>query len=141
MRTPREPIYAALFALVSGAASFVTKSRTLKHWNDVKGPEQPAIFQAQKSETVMRETRMPPKWLLRVDLYVYVKTAGAGSPGEILNPLLDALDAALGEPFPGQPQTLGGLVEYARIAGAIETSEGTLGDQEVAIVPIEILVP
>lgn len=137
----REAIYAALFALVSDAPQIVTASRKLKHWADVPMGERPALFQAQKSETALVETRQPTRWLLQVELYVYVSTQGAVSPGEILNPILDAITNALDDPFPGQPQTLSGLVEYARIEGTIQTDEGTLGDDSVAIIPISILVP
>ena len=37
-------------------------------------------------------------------------------------------------------QTLGGLAAHAWTAGKIETDEGVLGGQAVAIVPVEILV-
>lgn len=136
----REAIYAALFALVSDDA-FVTKSRKLLHWNDVQANQQPAMFQAQGKETVAAPAAvgLPTRWLLEATLYVYVSTQGATSPGEVLNPILDALTAKL-DPNPiGTPQTLGGLVEWARIEGSIETSEGNLGDQEVAMIPVRIL--
>lgn len=135
----REAIYSALFALASGAPGLATSSRKLKHWNDVQPGEMPALFQAQGAEIAAVQTRQPTRWTLQPKLYVYVRTAGATSPGEVLNPILDHLTTQLGNPFPGQAQTLGGLVEFARIEGAIETSEGTLGDIEVAIIPISIL--
>lgn len=135
----REAIYAALFALVSAAPGLVTTSRKLKHWTDVPQSERPALFQAQKSETPQQSTGRPAVWTLTVDLYIYVSTGGAGSPGEVLNPILDAITAKLDNPMPGVPQTLDGLVQWARIGGAIETSEGALGDDEVAIVPVHIL--
>jgi hypothetical protein len=53
----REPIYAALFTLVAGAASFVTISRRLRHWSDIGAAEQPALFMIQKSENA--EERRP----------------------------------------------------------------------------------
>jgi hypothetical protein len=135
----REPIYAALFDLVSAAPGLVTVSRKLKHWSDVPRSERPALFQAQKSETPAQLTGRPAAWTLAVDLYLYVSTAGAVSPGEMLNPILDHLSAQLDNRGAGVPQTLGGLVQWARIEGAIETSEGTLGDDEVCIVPVRIL--
>lgn len=135
----REPIYAALFAAASQAPGLVTKSRKLLHWADVGPSQRPAMFQAQVSETAVRVTRMPTRCLLMVRLYVYVSTQGAASPGTVLNPIIDAIANALNDPFPGQPQTLGGLVEYARIEGVIETSEGTLGNDEVAIIPVMML--
>jgi hypothetical protein len=137
----REAIFSALFALASGAPGLVTTGRKLRHWSDVSASEMPALFQAQGDQVAIRETRFPTKWLMSAKLYVYVSTEAAASPGEVLNPILDYLTAQLADPFPGVPQTLGGLVEYARIEGTVETSEGTLGNVEVAVVPVMILAP
>jgi hypothetical protein len=136
----REPIYAALFALVAGAASFVTVSRRLRHWSDVGAAEQPALFQIQKSESAEERRPLPVKWRAAVDLYVYAQAPDElTAPATILNPLLDALEAALApDPFT-HVQSLGGLVQHCWIAGRIQTDEGVLGGQAVAIVPIEIL--
>ena len=57
----REPIYAALFTLASGAANFVTVSRRLRHWSDVGAAEQPALFMIQKSETAEERSREDPE--------------------------------------------------------------------------------
>lgn len=135
----RESIYAALFDLVSAPPQLITVSRKLRHWADVPASERPALFQAQKGEMAIQQTGLPTKWLFDVDLYIYVSTQGALSPGEVLNPILDQIAGTLDYKIPGVPQTLGGLVQWARIEGAIETYEGTLGDDEVAIVPVKIL--
>jgi hypothetical protein len=135
----REPIYAALFALLSGAADFVTASRRLRHWSDVGPAEQPALFVVQKSETAEAKAGLPPKWRALVDVYVYAHAPDeTTAPATVLNPLLDAVEAALAPS--GAVQTLGGLVSHVFITGKIETDEGVLGGQAVAIVPIEILV-
>jgi hypothetical protein len=137
----REVIYSALFALISTADGLATASRKLKHWSDVPATQRPALFQAQGRETVMATAAngLPSRWLLEATLYIYVSAAGATSPGEILNPILDAIATTLDPTPASQPQTLDGLVQYARIEGAIETSEGTLGDDEVALIPVRIL--
>lgn len=137
----REAIYAALFALVSGADGLVTTSRKLKHWSDVPASQRPALFQTQGRETVLATAAngLPSRWLLEATLYIYVSTPSSISPGEVLNPILDAIAEALAPTPAGTPQTLSGLVEYARIEGAIETSEGTLADDEVALIPVRIL--
>lgn len=136
----REPIYSALFALVAAAPGLVTTSRKLLHWADVPASQRPALFMAQKREAIVQSTGRPAVWTLTVDLYVYVSTQGATSPGAVLNPILDAISTALDyRPGPGVPQTLGGLVQWARISGAIETDEGTLGSEAVAIIPVNIL--
>lgn len=135
----REPIYAALFALVSGAPGLITTSRKLQHWGDVPAVNRPALFQAQKSETAMeRGGNMPVTWRLDVDLYVYVSTQGADSPGEVLNPIVDWITAVLDWRPIGAPQTLGGLVLSARVEGTIATDGGVLGDDAVAIVPVRL---
>lgn len=134
----REAIYVALYNLVVKATGITTTSRRLKHWADVPPGDQPALFMVQKSETAQVVTKQPTKWLLEVDLYIYVNTQNQ-APGQALNPILDALTTVLTPANPDNVQTLSSLVQYARIEGRIETDEGALGDQLVAIVPIHIL--
>ncbi len=138
----REPIYAALFALVAGAANFVTVSRRLRHWSDVGAAEQPALFMIQKSENAEERRPLPVKWRASVDLYLYAQAPDelTSPPATVLNPLLDAVEAALAPDPVSHVQTLGGLVSHCWIAGRIQTDEGVLGGQAVAIVPVEILV-
>jgi hypothetical protein len=137
----REPIYAALFALVAHAASFVTISRRLRHWSDVGAAEQPALFMIQKSENAEERRPLPVKYRASVDLYIYAQAPDELTPpATVLNPLLDAVEAALAPDPVGHVQTLGGLVAHCWIAGRIQTDEGVLGGQAVAIVPVEILV-
>lgn len=141
----REPIYLALYNLLLGlidSEDVKTVSRRLKHWADTPASEQPAIFIIQRGENPTQVKYLPTKWILDVDLYVYVNSGDDPNAAatELLNPILDAIE----ELFPpsdedGPIQTLGGLVSHCWISGRIETSEGVLGQQEVAIVPIEIL--
>ena len=140
---PREPIYAALFARIAGAANFVTTARRLRHWSGLTPAEQPALFMRQKSEVATVTTLgAPTVWTLLVDLYVY---AHAGdpyvAPATILNPLVDGVEAALLPLAATGLQNLGlpAMVQHAYIAGKIETDEGVLRDQAVAIIPVEIL--
>jgi hypothetical protein len=137
----REPIYSALFALLAGSSGFATSSRRLLHWNDVPAADQPALFMAQTGENVIVGAMGKPSRVdMSVSAYVYVKAEAGNAPGPLLNPLLDAITAALA---PSQSidntQTLGGLCVHCWIEGQINTYEGTLGEQEVAIVPIKIL--
>lgn len=142
----REPIYAALFALLEGAAEFATVSRRLRHWGDVGAAEQPALFLAQKGETAIRNRGAPPKWTLAVDLYLYCRAPDElTSPAMAMNPLIDAIEAALapvgGDAALRNVQTLGGLVSDCWISGKIETDEGALGGQAVAIIPVALTWP
>ena len=139
----REPIYAALFGLLETAADFAVVYRRLRHWSDVSPPEQPALFMAQKTELASVKTLgAPTVWTLAVDLYLYVHSSDPYlAPATVLNPLLDAVEAALAPSATTGLQDLGlpATVQHAYISGKIETDEGVLGDQAVAIVPIEIL--
>ena len=134
----REPIYAALFAKFANIPGVVTVGRKLRHWADVNPIEQPALFQAQKSETAIRSTGLNLKWQLELTLYLYVNTSGDVSPTVTLNRIMDAVLAAL-QPLPGLTQTLGGLVHDCRVEGRIETDEGVLADQAVALIPVSII--
>lgn len=137
----REAIYSALFARLASVPGLRTSSRILKHWDDVPAEQQPALYLSQAREQASTTTGQPTVWRLSVDVYVYVRTSGGQVPGAALNPILDGIEAALSLhavtlrhalDVPG--------VEWARIEGEIDTDEGTLGDQAVAIVPIRILV-
>lgn len=140
----REAIYGALFARLAVVPGLVVSSRRLRHWTDVRAAEQPALFMAQGRElaTPGDPVRgLPTQWTLQVEVYLYARTDGGLAPGTVMNPLLDALEAALKPDNAMQRcQTLGGLVEHCWIEGELETDEGTLGDQAVCIVPVRIRV-
>ena len=139
----REPIYAALFDLAAGAAGFVTAERRLRHWSDVASAEQPALFMTQKSEVASVKTLgAPTVWTLLIELYLYAHSSDPYlSPATVLNPLVDAVEAALAPAATTGLQDLGlpSMVQHAYIAGKIDTEEGVLGDQAIAIIPVEIL--
>ena len=153
--TTREAVYAALFAKMSAitwtpvvanaASAFVLKSRKLLHWSDVNVEDMPALFQTQDNQQATQQRGSPPKWSLKAGIYVYVGTNaqmdGTVLPAQLLNPVLDAIDAALAPtPGPQNVQTLGGIVSHCWITD-IETSEGLFGDLEVAKLNVEMLVP
>jgi hypothetical protein len=139
----RESIYAALWALGSGAGSFASANRRLRHWTDVAPAEQPALFMSEKGgHAQVKALGAPIVWTLYADFYIYVHSNDPyAAPATILNPLLDALEAALAPSPATGIQNLGLplMVQHAYIAGKIETDEGVLGDQAIAIVPVEIL--
>ncbi len=139
----REPIYAALFERVAGAAHFVTAARRLRHWSDLTPAEQPALFMRQKSELATAPALgAPTVWTLIVDLYLYAHASDPYiAPATVLNPLIDSVEAALAPLAATGVQDLGlpAMVQHACIAGKIQTDEWVLRDQAVAIIPVEIL--
>ena len=139
----RETIYSALFALAASSADFTNASRRLKHWSDVAPAEQPALFMSEKgAEARVKTLGGPVEWRLYADFWIYVYSDDPYlAPSSLLNPLIDALEAALAPAPATGIQNLGlpAMVQHAYIAGKVETDEGTLGDQALAIVPVEIL--
>lgn len=148
----REPLYAALFAFFSGLSGtvaegklFRTATRKLTTWDAAQPEDQPMLLMQQKRETANYRRGLPTIWTLDIALFVYVHTGANNDqtliPSQILNPLLDALEASLEvDDLSNNACTLGGLVSHCAISGAVEIFQGDLGDQEVAIVPIQILV-
>jgi hypothetical protein len=112
---------AALFALVSGSAGFATKSRRLKLWTDVPASEKPAIFMYERDDEYKGADRyLPPTVTMNVDLYIYTAPGmdSGVTPISILNPLIDAVNAATKPgPAAGGNQKLGGLVSHCYIDG------------------------
>lgn len=139
----REAIYQALFALATGAAEFVTIDRRWRHWSEVAPAEQPALLMRQKSEfAAVKALGAPVVWTLSVELCLYAHSSDPyRTPAMILNPLIDAVEAALLPPAATGLQTLGlpQLVQHAAITGKLATDEGALRDQAVAIIPVQIL--
>src|SRR5215472_7480357 len=139
----REAIYSALWEVASNATSFAFFNRRLRHWADLSPAEQPALFMSEKGgHAVVKALRAPLVWTLYADFYIYVHSIDPyTAPATKLNPLLDALEHALAPPAATGVQNLGlsDMVQHAYIAGKIETDEGVLGDQAIAIVPVEIL--
>jgi hypothetical protein len=139
----REEIYAVLWRLGSGAAQFASASRRLRHWSEVAPAEMPALFMSEKGATASsRALGAPQLWTLFADFYLYAHSSDPYlAPASLLNPLIDALEAALAPAPATGIQNLGlpQMVQHARIEGKIETDEGVLGDLAIAVVPVEIL--
>lgn len=136
----REAIFSTLFAMIAPMPELVTTSRRLRHWTDITSSEMPAMFLAQGRQSVEAPAArgLPTKWQIEAMIYLYIHTIDQ-APGTVLNPIMDRITSILDPDPAGHPQTLNGLVEWARIEGAIETSEGALGDIEVAMIPIRML--
>jgi hypothetical protein len=146
----REDVYAAVFAFFAGLVTqdrplFKLATRKPSTWEGVSPDDQPALLMRQKREQALRKKGLPTVWTFHLELLLYVHTGAQNDsaiiPAEILNPLLDAIEASLAvDDQSNAACTLGGLVSHCAINGDIEIFSGDLGDEAVAIVPIEILV-
>lgn len=143
----REPIYAALWALIVAAPGiagvFRDMGRLLRHIEDVSADEMPAIYLLQQGESWERVGKgIPPKRTLNASIVVYVATTkGDGTlPATLLNTAMDAIDTLFNDGT--RVQTLGGLVEHAYIAeGEVRYYEGLLQDKSPLTIPVRILIP
>jgi hypothetical protein len=135
-------ITAQQFDLGAGPVGFTTASTKLKHWNDVPPGQQPAFFLSQGPQMPLAPPAPngPRAWHFDYIARIYVNTQGDADPADALDPILDAIANAFDPAVIGGAQTLTGLAQWARIEGTIETFEGTLGDQEVALIPLRVLV-
>lgn len=138
----REPIYAALLAKLAAAANYNTASRRFKMFTDVAPPDLPALFVLQKDEVAQTVPGMNTVWTIQCEAVIYANVSGDPNvaASSTLNPLLDAVEAALAPSPVTNKQTLGGLVQHCTIAGAIRIDETINGDRMIAVVPIEIKV-
>jgi hypothetical protein len=140
---PLEPIYTALFALLTplkNSGKFAVTSRRLQHVNDYDVSNMPACFQNQTGAGSQGGKTGLPRNRLTVDWYVYLP-AGDETAATKLNEYVGYLAGALAPTTPGTKQTLGGLVEDCYIEGNIEMYEGVLHDRAVIIMPIVIVAP
>ncbi len=138
----REDIYSALFNKFENIEGLVSKSRKLKHWNEVTPNEQPALFMTQGGELPANRRGMPTTWELYVSLYLYCHAGNDSDalPARDINNYLDKIQDAIKPDIVTGVQELGGLVRDVKIAGKIETDEGLLGSQSIAIIPIVISI-
>lgn len=149
MAVDREAIAKALFDRLRNAGGVVQAERRFRSWDEVPREEQPWIGLVQRTHTPEQRRGLPPKWTLDFTLYLYCRNdEPGGSSAPLQNQLLQAIEEAL-ELQPGEDPgldpaniygtTLGGLCSHAWISGTIETDEGALDAQAVAVVPIQVL--
>lgn len=136
-----ETIDAALFAVLQSSVVFKTSSRRLKFYGDVPPEDQPAMFLAAGDMEPRQLTPgMPVKWRLLRKIWLYAYTQDDTIvPSTIMNPILNAVLTVLKPATPGDRVTLNGLVYNVVESGRVQTDEGLLGPQAVAVIPVEIL--
>jgi len=137
-----EPIMAALFAHLQGAAAFATTGRRVIHWNLVAA--QPAMF-LRRTGVLDEAQDLYTVTTLECEAWIY---CNAGKdPNAVPDEHLTVLETALRESFApdgdyGDPRfTLGGLVYWCRIEGKSDISPGDQSGQAIARIPIRITIP
>lgn len=144
MNVPRETIFAALFALVSGAKvngqpAFATTSRRLRLPSEVSPAEKPALFLQQDDETADQSSGYgATRWRLSAHLFVFAVADELTAPDAVLNPLLDAIESVLRAPGFAK-QTLGGLVDNCWIDAKVIRDPAPLTSAPNLIIPVSIV--
>lgn len=141
----REAIYEALFARFYAlkGAPFAVVSRKLRPLEDLSPAEFPALFMTVGKQQFAEKSGLPAKRTYAANLIIFVASPNDAIPSGIqLNCLLDVAEAALltGNLFQPQ-QTLGGLVEHAWFAGAVDIYEAVKAQRAAAIASISMLIP
>ncbi len=147
----RDAIYSALLtqllALQKPPYNFLTVSRGFVPWDACD--DQPALFIVPKTEKAEYKRGLPTKYLITLDLYVYVRWIDSVIQGVgALAQAMDAIDSIISPIGPnagplgdnGYVNTLGGLVVYCALQGESDISGGYLNNQQtVARMPVEIM--
>ena len=134
----------ALFAKLSGAYAFGVATRRLVSPETIATPGAPALVLIVHHEEYEQRPAQPPKRTMTVLAVLYIDTGSDPNaiPDAVLNPIQDAIDAALAPDTPGQGRcTLGGLVSSVVIKGQVVKAPGDKTGKGLAIIPIEITIP
>lgn len=141
----REAIYAALFALITPAYAWKNDpARRVKLWIDVPNEQRPAMFQFEGHDEVWDWSNSAnPRVYFEASIFIYTSAPQPNIGATILNQVLNAVTTRLlptGADVTTGRQTLGGLVQWARIQGSVTRVPGDIDGDGMAIVPIRILV-
>jgi hypothetical protein len=145
----RKQIAAALLALLTAGGQFVKSGRRLTSPEDAAEPGKPALFLIKPSESYQRdESGTPPVRTLQFYATIYTDVGNDPNavPADIMDDLLDVLDAQLAPNFADQVsgggrQTLGGLVYDCRIVGDPDIGPGDPQGKSIAVIPIHVTLP
>lgn len=141
----REQVGLALFALLTGSATYASSSRRFTSWTQVTGAQKPALFQVEHREQhVKKQLITPAVRTLDIDVFIFIN-AGQDpniTPVSVLNPLIDAIDPTSGgclAPDRNGRQTLGGLVTDCYIDGEIIKPPGDQNGIGMAVIPVKVV--
>lgn len=155
MACNRELIFSTLYTRLSNLSGVAYISRVFKTFDDLEASQQPAIIMIKSTEETINQRGYPTVWKLNGLLYLYVRNDADPhlGPSVLLNQMLTSIESAFerqpNETYVSNPSfantpndfmtNLNGLCSHAWISGPIQTDEGTLGSQAVAVIPFEIM--
>lgn len=150
----REPVYAALFALVSNPANlkypFATKSRRFVQWGKDKNAMLPALYILEGPTDNVSQLDSgsgygsgAQKYILKAQIWGYAQANPSDNPSNIpsqqMHAMKDAIETAMST-LDGDRQTLGGLVENAFVDGEGYCDPGIAESGLIVVmVPVKII--
>lgn len=148
----REPIYAALFKQISNPANmkfkFNTLSRRFVGWDKSNSAKLPALYQLEGPSaqvTQLSDGGMygAQRYVLRAQLWAYAEANPSdnpnNTPSQIMHAMVDAIETAI-NPYPGELQQLGGLVENCFVEGEEFLDPGIIESGRIVVmVPVKLI--
>ena len=146
MAVTREAAMEALFSKLSAAYAFGATTRRVDTPEALASPgSAPGLGLIVHSESYERQSlNLPPKRKMRALAIIYIDVGGEANaiPDAVLNPVKDAIDAAL---LPDNKVTglctLGGVVYSAIVKGEVVQAPGDKTGKGLAVIPVEIILP
>lgn len=141
----RETVFQALFARLQAIPGVLTTSRRMTLPGQVAIGDMPRLMLWEQPEIARNQTSLPDKRVWEAWAVIVFSNDDSSIAGAtIINPMLEAIEAALGvDDFARNVCSLGGLVHYARIEGTVikETGDTDTTGLGGAVVPIKIMPP
>jgi hypothetical protein len=150
MTISRKSVAAALLKQLTAGGQFTKTGRRDRAPEQAASPGKPGLFLVKPRENYSYEgdnRGVPPVRDMRFLAVVYTDFSGDENaiPADVIDDLLDAVDAALA-PSPtdqvinGGRQTLGGLVYDCRIEGESDLAPGDVQGKGQTVVPIRVTI-
>lgn len=146
MRVARRQISQALFTRLQAAYPWSRSERGTEIWSNVSAVDQPFLGLLCPRESASQ----PEAWgLTRWERFyfamIYLRRDQMPLEegqyfSDLIDDLLDSIDLSLHGEFPGDANTLGGLVTQCAIDGDVMVDTGVLDNQAVLLVPIHVVV-
>lgn len=146
MKGTRRQISQALFARLQKAYSWARSERGAEIWSNISPVDQPFLGLLCPRESASQtqawgETRWERFYFAMVYLRRDQMPLEDGQYfSDLVDDMLDSIDASLAGDLPGEANTLGGLVTQCAIDGDINVDSGILDNQAVILVPIHVVV-